>query len=119
MASFLIVIHSDNYASQSTRSALQFAQAVVQTGHQLKGIFLYQQAVNLANQHIDIPSDELDNRQGFIALKQQHAIPLLMCVTAGEKRGVTQSQVESHFTIAGLAEMAEIACDVDRLIQFK
>lgn len=130
MASFLILVHSDRYTNQSSRSALHFAQAVVAKGHVLKGIFFYAQGVTHANNLSVIPTDELDTTDGFKQLHSDHDIPLLVCVTAAEKRGVlsqAQAQQESFthfnfddaFTLAGLAEMAALASETDRLVQFK
>lgn len=119
MASFLIISHAENYANQSSRTALKFAQAVIAQGHTLEAIFFYQQGVSMANSKADIPSDELDNREAFIELNQQHKVPLLICVTAAEKRGLLADDCDSHFTVAGLAEMATISATVDRVIQFK
>lgn len=118
MASFLVIVHSDHYANQSSRSALEFVKAAIENKHQVAGIFFYQQGVMHASNSTDIPSDELDTRQGFIQLKQKHNVELLVCVTAAEKRG-TASDHHPDFTIAGLAEMAGISGEVDRIVQFK
>lgn len=118
MAKFLILVHSDHYANQSSRSALHLAQAIIRSGHQLSAIFFYQNAVLHGSPNADIPSDELDTRQGFIQLKQDHQIPLLLCVTAAEKRGIA-TDYHQDFTMTGLAEMASISSEVDRIIQFK
>ncbi|MFT4924882.1 MAG: tRNA 2-thiouridine synthesizing protein D [Phenylobacterium sp.] len=123
MASFLLMVHSANYANQSSRSALKYAQAVINRGHQLKAVFFYQDGVYHANAFADIPSDELDTQPGFNTLHCEHDIPLLLCVTAAEKRGTINQQQDHRqapsFTIAGLAEMAEIAAQTDYVVQFK
>lgn len=118
MASFLVIVHSDHYANQSSRSALKFVSAAIKNGHQVEGVFFYQQGVLHASHSADVPSDELDTRQGFIELNKQHNIELLVCVTAAEKRGTAQNH-QHEFTIAGLAEMASISSEVDRIVQFK
>ena len=130
MASFLILVHSSNYASQSSRSALKYAESVVNNGHDLKAIFFYQEGVCHANALSNIPTDELDTTTGFKQLNADHNIPLLLCVTAADKRGIIEDQqaleqahshgnVDPAFTIAGLGEMATIAAVTDRLVQFK
>lgn len=118
MASFLLIVHSDHYANQSSRSALQFANAAIENSHQVKAVFFYQQGVLHASNSADVPSDELDTRSGFSQLKNDHHIELLVCVTAAEKRGTFEHH-HPDFTIAGLAEMAGISSEVDRVIQFK
>ncbi len=130
MASFLILVHSSNYASQSSASALNYAESVINNGHDLKAIFFYQEGVYHANSLTNIPSDELDTSTGFKQLNADHGTPLLLCVTAADKRGIVnehheQEQALPHgnvdpaFTVAGLAEMVTIAAETDRLVQFK
>ena len=130
MASFLLMVHSAHYANQSSRSALKYAEAVISRGHIPKAVFFYQDAVYHANGLNLVPADELDTSAGFKALNANHNTPLLLCVTAAEKRGVIdqqQAQTESlphfnldeSFTVAGLAEMASIAAETDYLVQFK
>lgn len=130
MASFLILVHCGRYANQSSRSALLYAQAAVEAGHEVKAIFFYSEGAAHGNGLAVIPQDELDTTPGFKKLKADHNIPLLLCVTAAEKRGVldaSQAQQESFehhnldeaFTVAGLAEMAAITAEVDKVVQFK
>lgn len=130
MASFLIMVHNSNYASQSARSALKYAEAVIAKGHELKAIFFYQDGVYHANTLSIVPTDELNTQQGFKQLNSEHNIPLLLCVTAAEKRGIIDAQqaaqeslehhtVDNAFTVAGLAEMAAMAAQTDRMVQFK
>lgn len=130
MASFMLLVHSGRYANQSSRSALLYANAIIDKGHALKAVFFYNDGVSAANGLSVIPSDELDNTNGFKQLHQNHNIPLLLCVTAAEKRGIldqTQAEqegfehfnIDSSFTVAGLAEMAAIASETDKVVQFK
>lgn len=119
MASFVILVHSGHFSAQSSRSALKFAQAVIKQGHQLKAVFFYQDGVYHANTLPQVPSDELETHSGFKQFTTTHNIPLLLCVTAGEKRGVIeQHNIDDAFTLAGLAEMAAMVAQSDRLVQF-
>jgi sulfur relay (sulfurtransferase) complex TusBCD TusD component (DsrE family) len=43
----------------------------------------------------------------------------MLCVTAAEKRGLTESNIHSDFTISGRAEFAELTTEADKVIQFK
>jgi tRNA 2-thiouridine synthesizing protein D len=130
MASFLILLHGSAYANQSSRSALKYAQAVITKGHELKAVFFYSEAVYHANSLAIIPADEANVAYGFKQLNTDSNIPLLLCVTAAEKRGVIDAQqaqteafehhnLDESFTVAGLAEMAGLAGECDHLIQFR
>ena len=130
MSSFLLLVHSSNYANQSSRSAAKYAEAVISRGHTVKAIFFYQQGVEHANALSLVPRDELDNSPSFKSLNQQYNIPLLLCVTAAEKRGIINAEqahnevlehhnIDDTYTIAGLAEMAAIAAECHHVVQFK
>lgn len=124
------MVHGTSYANQSSRSALKYAQAVINRGHTLKAIFFYQEAVYHANALSIVPTDESDARSSFKALNKSHNTPLLLCVTAAEKRGVIDKEqaklealnhfnLDEAFTVAGLAEMAAIAAETDYVVQFR
>ncbi len=121
------MVHGTSYANQSSRSAVKYAQAVINRGHTLKAIFFYQEGVYHANALSIVPTDESDARSSFKALNNT---PLLLCVTAAEKRGIidkeqaklealTHFNLDEAFTIAGLAEMAAIAAETDYVVQFR
>lgn len=119
MSSFVITIHSQPFASDAIRSALSFCQAVVRQEHKLEAIFFYQDGVNIAHPHQEIPSDEFNAAEQFAKFSDEFSVPLLMCVTAAEKRGITTEVERLPFKVAGLAEFAAISSKVDRLVQFK
>lgn len=85
-------------------------------GHQIDCIFLYQEAVYHAQESLSLPSDQLNLAKLWQALKD-HQIPLLLCSTAGEQKGVVVNQ--SLFNPAGLAEFAMRTAKADRWVQFK
>ena len=120
MTTFALLLTSAGFASQSLSSALQFARAVVQLGHNIDHIFLYQDAVLQAAANIDLPADEPDLSAELADFCQQQQIPLLFCITAAEKRGVvsTATPARSGYIGAGLAEFAMRQSKVDKLVQF-
>lgn len=120
MTKFALLLTSNSFASQSAVSALQFAKAALQLGHQIEHIFLYQDAVMLASAAQDLPADEPDVSAHLADFCQQHNIDLLFCVTAAEKRGVVSSEMPARtgYIAAGLAEFAMRQDSIDRLVQF-
>ncbi|WP_199611605.1 sulfurtransferase complex subunit TusD [Flocculibacter collagenilyticus] len=119
MASFIITLHASAFAHDANRAALSFCNAVVKQGHKLNAVFFYQDAVNIAHIDLDIPSDEFNAQTAFQQLQATHSTPLLLCVTAAEKRGIKNHSVTKPYTIAGLAEFAMLAATTDKVIQFK
>lgn len=119
MANYLLMLHGTPWSNQTVLSACQFAQAALKSGHTISAIFLYQDAVLNATNTLDIPSDELNGQSHLLQLKNEHDIKLMLCVTAAEKRGLTEANIHSDFTISGLAEFAELTTQADKVIQFK
>ncbi|WNO60918.1 sulfurtransferase complex subunit TusD [Rheinheimera sp. MMS21-TC3] len=120
MTRFALFITSASFNSQTISSALVFANALLEAGHQLKQVFLYQDAVYAALQHIDLPSDEFNHSLLLSRFCQQHAIGLHYCITAAEKRGVVSNELAAQqgYMATGLAEFAILLEDIDKLVQF-
>lgn len=116
MASFVLYIQSDCYASPVLDDVLRFASAALQLGHQINHLFFYQQAVQAICADIDLPADEPDLAGRLIAFAESNQIPLLYCATAAEKRGFTK--VRPGFTLAGLAEFGMRLENTDCVVQF-
>jgi tRNA 2-thiouridine synthesizing protein D len=120
MTRFALLITSASFSNQTVASALVFANALLNSGHQLQQIFLYQDAVYAALQHIDLPSDEFNHSVLLSQFCQQHNIDLHYCITAAEKRGVVSDDLAAQqgYIATGLAEFAMLLEDIDKLVQF-
>jgi tRNA 2-thiouridine synthesizing protein D len=116
MASFVLYIQSDCYASPVLDDVMRFAGAAIASGHQIDHVFFYQQAVQAICADIDLPADEPDLVGRLVSFAQHHDIPLLYCATAAEKRGF--SHARAGFSLAGLAEFGMRLENADRLVQF-
>lgn len=119
MSSYIISIHAPPWSNQSVLSACQFSKQIIENNCDLKAFFLYQDGVFNASKTIDIPSDELNGQVPLINFSKQYNIPVLACVTASDKRGLTGAQLVPEVNIAGLAEFAELSISVDHIVQFK
>ena len=119
MKSFILMLHAPPWSHQSVKTAVDFASTAIKRGNKVNAIFLYQDAVLCAGKELDIPSDELNGHQALLELHDQMGVPLMLCVTAAEKRGLNSSNVNDKFQIAGLAEFAELTTATDKVVQFK
>ena len=119
MRSFILTIHASPWSYQSVLTAVQFAETAIKRGNQVKAIFLYQDGVLNASNSLDIMSDELNGQDPLLRLHETYGTPLLLCVTAAEKRGLNEDLVHPSFNIAGLAEFAELTTETDKVVQFK
>ncbi|TQF70914.1 sulfurtransferase complex subunit TusD [Pseudoalteromonas luteoviolacea] len=117
MSQFIISLHCGPDSHDSLQCMNRFVQAALKQNHTIKCIFLYQNAVQHASQHIQLASDELPLNSIWHNLAEQ-GISLKLCVTAAEKRGINTTDT-GIFTVAGLAEFAMETCKADKWVQFK
>ncbi len=81
--------------------------------------FLYEDGVLLANRRRDIPQGETDPSQLLHALAQHQHCDVVACITAAERRGVTQDSLITNVRVGGLGEWAEQLQAADRVLQFR
>lgn len=108
--------------------------ALVDDSIDVLGVFFYQNGVLNASQNLSMPNDELQAITQWKTLHTTYNVPLHLCITAGEKRGlsdeitqenhlnipeklVTQSNICEEFTVSGLGELVELTTRADRFIQ--
>lgn len=129
MASFTLLVTSAPFSQQNAYSAYRFALAAVQANHKVNGIFFYQSGTLNGSSLQITPSDEFDLYNAWQNLTEQYQVPLMVCVSAANKRGITTAQDASdtdnpHFSLTapfesvGLGELANLMNSSDRLIQF-
>lgn len=126
---FAIMVTGPAYGTQQASSALQFARALLDAGHELISVFFYREGVYNANQLTAPASDEYDLVRAWQQLHTQHQVALHICVAAALRRGVTDenearqlglagANLQPGFTLSGLGELAQAALTCDRMVQF-
>ncbi|WP_416411390.1 sulfurtransferase complex subunit TusD [Pantoea sp. App145] len=126
---YTLLVTGPAYGTQHASSALLFARALLQGGHQLESVFFYREGVLNANQLTAPASDEVDLVREWQQLHQAHGVALNICVAAALRRGVTDAQeaarlqlagsnLQAGFVLSGLGALAEAALTCDRLVQF-
>lgn len=124
-----LVVNGPAYGTQASRQAFQFAQALIQQGHQLEKVFFYQDGVLNASSLTLPANDEFDITKAWQEFAQTHNVELETCVAAALRRGVIgQEEAEQHkreqhnlatgFQQAGLGGLATALLKFDRVIQF-
>ena len=122
MKTLAVVITTPPY-SPLTRTAINYAEAALTAGINVIGVFFYQDGALHANKNISIASDEYQAIKHWQRLQQQYSLPLHICITAAEKRGITCDSIEGDqlngaFTVSGLGELVELTTKASRLVQF-
>jgi tRNA 2-thiouridine synthesizing protein D len=129
MSSFTLLVTSAPFSQQNAYSAYRFALAAVQLKHTVNGIFFYQSGTLNGSSLQITPSDEFDLYAAWQKLSREFQVPLMVCVSAASKRGITTADdardsdnphfsLTSPFESVGLGELAVLINNSDRLIQF-
>jgi len=117
-----VVITTPPY-SPLTATAIAYVEAALVADISIVGVFFYQDGVMHANKDINIASDEYQAIAQWQRLHQTYQLPLHICITAAEKRGIACDSIDNEkinevFTVSGLGELVEITTKALRLVQF-
>ena len=126
---FSLLIHSSPFRSQNHTTALRFAEAVINQGHELYRVFFQHEAVLIANNLITPAQDEFNLQQAWQALASTHDADLVICVASAVKRGIVNefeakrheldyANLAEHFVISGLGQLIDASANSDRVITF-
>ena len=127
---FNILLTGGVYSKQSAYSALQFCEAAIAAGHTISHVFFYRDAVTQAS-NLSVPlDDEFNAVDQWQLFQQKHKTPLVVCVSAAERRGVLSaeqaqefakpsSNLATGFTIEGLGALHDASLAADRTVTFK
>ncbi|MDN3651462.1 sulfurtransferase complex subunit TusD [Thalassotalea ponticola] len=123
MSTYALVV-STAPSDNKTVTALNLAETIITNGHQLHGVFFYQDGVLNANNLLQTPSDEQNLYQQWQRFQQASNTPLFVCISAAERRGLSDgsdseltNNVGNAFTVSGLGELAVISSKADKVIQ--
>ncbi|KJG30551.1 sulfurtransferase complex subunit TusD [Photobacterium angustum] len=126
---YAIVVNGPAYGNQTSRSAYQFASALIAEGHVLQRVFFYQDGVLNGSALTAPASDEFDLVAAWQTLAKTHNVELQTCVAAALRRGIVSEQeaeqnqlpaanLADGFEQSGLGGLAEVMLTADRVIQF-
>jgi len=126
---YAIQINTSPYQSNIGYSAYQFIKATLAQGHEVFRVFFYHEGIYHAFKHNTPPDDELQLTRLWGELAQQHALDLLVCISAAQRRGLLYADeaerqgkqdddLETGFRIGGLGQWIEALVEADRVIVF-
>ncbi len=126
---YTLVIHGAPASSQSCQTALSFAKAALHRGHTVGRIFFFREAVHTGSCLTVAPQGEVDLHQEWKNLGEEHAIDMVICISAALKRGLLDESeagrynkpahnIESPFTVSGLGQLVDGSVSADRVITF-
>lgn len=127
MASFTLLIDSPPEHYNAHVNAISFARAAIKQGHTIDQVFFFQQAVTIADQHLDWPADEWSPQERWQELANDFDVPLDICSAASQRRGLggaesveeaEQVLLADGFRIGGLGILVKASIQSDHLVQF-
>lgn len=95
----------------AAQTALRTARAVIHAGHTLHRIFFFRDAVHLA-------APDSPGHGQWAQLILEHQVDALVCVTAAERRALTQATITPPWQVGGLGQWADALHHSDRVLEF-
>ncbi len=113
----------------AARSALNFAQAVIASGHDITRLFFYKDGVHLASQLGVQPQDEADVIADWRQFIDTHELDAVVCIAAALRRGVLDDAEAKRwnrpvantgrpYELSGLGQWVDALQTADRAVTF-
>ncbi len=126
---FAIQVNEGPYTHQASDSALQFARALLEKGHEIFRVFFYHDGVNNGTRYTVPPQDDRNLQRAWSELALTKNIDLVVCIAAAQRRGILDANeakrqgkdgdnIAPGFRISGLGQLIEAGIEADRLVVF-
>jgi len=113
----------------AARRALRFAEAVVESGHKIVRLFLYQEGVQTASSNIVMAQDETDIARQWQQFIGQQQLDAVVCIASALRRGLLDEgeakrygkaavNLNEPWQLSGLGQLHEAIQQSDRLVCF-
>jgi len=113
----------------AARRALRFAEAVVESGHKIVRLFLYQDGVQTASSNIVMAQDETDIARQWQQFIGQQQLDAVVCIASALRRGLLDEgeakrygkaavNLNEPWQLSGLGQLHEAIQQSDRLVCF-
>ena len=115
---FVLLVNGIPYGNAAPSLAYLFAAEAVQR-YRVKAVFFYEDGVLNAQKYTSPASDETDLVLLWSELALEHKIRLIVCSSAGERRGVRKETVKTGFETGSLSDLALFLSEGCRMVQFR
>lgn len=125
-----LLVTGGHYDSIAGYQAWQFCRAAHSIGHKITQVFFYQAGATHGTNLAEPLADEFDAPSRWAALASEASIPLVVCVSAAERRGIIghdqqlelgkpTSNLAAEFVVEGLASFYAACLSADRTVTFR
>ncbi|GMT42883.1 MAG: sulfurtransferase TusD [bacterium] len=115
---FGILILDGPYQHQASDSAYNFTMAAIKKGHEITGVFFYNDGVHNATGFSEPPRDDRHIPNRWSEMAEKHGVDIIVCIAAAKRRGIKGDNLIKGTRISGLGQLTEIGINSDRLITF-
>ncbi|MDH4199314.1 MAG: sulfurtransferase complex subunit TusD [Spirochaetia bacterium] len=114
---FGILIQDGPYNHEAGDSAYNFVVAALAKGHEITGIFFYNDGVLNATRFMDPPTDDRNIVKRWSELGAK-GIDIIVCIAAAKRRGIIDANLAPNIRISGLGQLVDLTLNADRMITF-
>ena len=112
-----ILVQEGPYNHQASDSAYLFIQAAMAKGHEITGVFFYNDGVINSTKLVDVPADERNITKRWSELGAK-GVQLIVCVAAAKRRGISPDILIENARIDGLGQLSELCIESDKMLTF-
>jgi tRNA 2-thiouridine synthesizing protein D len=102
----------------ASSTALAFAREALAQGHQIVQIFFQGDGAHCANRLAAPPPGEAHDVTDWSRFAAETGTELVLCSSAGLRRGVREANLAPGFRISGVGQWLEAALAADRVLCF-
>ncbi|MDH4262236.1 MAG: sulfurtransferase complex subunit TusD [Spirochaetia bacterium] len=114
---FGILVLDGPYNHEAGDSAYNFIAAAMNKGHEISGVFFYNDGVLNATKLMDPPTDDRNIVKRWSELGAK-GVDIVVCIAAGKRRGIVDSNLAPNIRISGLGQLVDMTLNADRMITF-
>jgi len=126
---FSLLVLGSPHACQAGDTALAFARAAIEGGHEVYRVFFYHEGAYQGDALGVVPQDETNRVESWASLAEANDIDLVLCIASALKRGqLDTTEAERHerpagsihpaFQLSGLGQLIDAGAGSDRLLTF-
>jgi len=114
---FAILLQDGPYNHEASDSAYNFTMAAIEKGHEIVGVFFYNDGVLNATKLMDPPTDDRNVGKRWSELGST-GVDIVVCIAAAKRRGITEENLNDNMRISGLGQLVDMTIQADRIITF-
>lgn len=114
---FTVLVQEGPYNHEASDSAYNFITAAMAKGHEIQGVFFYNDGVLNPTSLMDPPTDDRHIAKRWSELGAK-GVDIVICIAAAKRRGIVPENIVPNTRISGLGQLVDMTINSDRVITF-